>query len=119
MTHDTTTTADVPRLVTEAVTSMFIDVDPTAVERFVADTYKDHAIPGDAPGIDGLREFLNTLPENFRYEHVRAFGDDSMVFTQGIYHGFGPEPQSVFDIWRVEDGKIVEHWDLYENASAE
>ncbi|MFF1832498.1 nuclear transport factor 2 family protein [Paenarthrobacter sp. NPDC058040] len=117
MTQETTAIADVPGFVSDAVKALFIDVDASAVDRFFADTYKDHALPGDTPSIDGLREFMNTLPENFGYQHVRAFGDESFVFTQGIYSGFGPEPQSVFDIWRVENGKIVEHWDLYENAS--
>ena len=35
----------------------------------------------------------------------------TLVVTHAIYHGFGPQPLVAFDLWRVMDGKIAEHWD--------
>jgi predicted SnoaL-like aldol condensation-catalyzing enzyme len=28
----------------------------------------------------------------------------------GLYHGFGTEPMVAFDVFRVADGKLAEHW---------
>ena len=47
----------------------------------------------------------------FRYEPVRVVAENDLVVTHGIYHGFGPDPLVGFDVWRVADGKLVEHWD--------
>ncbi|MDP5360178.1 MAG: ester cyclase, partial [Paracoccaceae bacterium] len=27
------------------------------------------------------------------------------------YYNFGPEPMVAFDVFRIENGKIAEHWD--------
>jgi len=35
-----------------------------------------------------------------------------MVAVHGVYYGFGPDPMVAFDLFRVADGKIVEHWDI-------
>jgi predicted SnoaL-like aldol condensation-catalyzing enzyme len=40
---------------------------------------------------------------------VRAFRDGDLVFTQSEYKFFGPK--AGFDVFRFEDGKVVEHWD--------
>jgi predicted SnoaL-like aldol condensation-catalyzing enzyme len=40
---------------------------------------------------------------------VRSFQDGDFVFTHTEYNFFGPKIG--FDIFRFEDGKIVEHWD--------
>jgi len=36
---------------------------------------------------------------------------DRLVALHGTYHGFGPEPLVAFDLFRVEDGRLAEHWD--------
>ena len=38
-------------------------------------------------------------------------GEGDLVVTHGTYHGCGPDPLIAFDLWRVQDGKIAEHWD--------
>jgi predicted SnoaL-like aldol condensation-catalyzing enzyme len=47
----------------------------------------------------------------FRPEPARLLSEDDLVVTHGLYHGFGPEPMAGFDVWRVANGMIVEHWD--------
>lgn len=65
--------------------------------------------PHAADGVAGLREFLSHLPpDNHSLKVVRAFQDGPYVFThrEGLILG-----QSVFfDIFRFEEGLIVEHW---------
>ena len=39
-------------------------------------------------------------------------------FVLGVSEGtFGGEPTSYYDLWRVEDGKIAEHWDVMETIA--
>jgi predicted SnoaL-like aldol condensation-catalyzing enzyme len=65
---------------------------------------------GVADGLAGFGALLQQLPPNSaKVNTVRAFQDGDLVFTQTDYNFFGPKIG--FDIFRFEDGKIVEHWD--------
>ena len=71
---------------------------------------------GIADGLAGFGALLQALPPNSaKVNTVRAFQDGDFVFTHTDYNFFGPKVG--FDIFRFEDGKIVEHWDnLQETA---
>ncbi len=62
---------------------------------------------------DGLEGFgvvvANKPPGGFKAQVVRAFEDGDFVFTHTKYDFFGPKIG--FDIFRFEEGLIVEHWD--------
>ncbi|MCW8833756.1 MAG: nuclear transport factor 2 family protein [Colwellia sp.] len=63
-----------------------------------------------ADGLAGFGELLQALPKgSAKVNVVRAFQDGDFVFTHTDYNFFGPKVG--FDIFRFEDGKIVEHWD--------
>lgn len=65
---------------------------------------------GVADGLAGFGDLLQALPANSaKVNTVRAFTDGDFVFTQTEYEFFGPKIG--FDIFRFEDGLIVEHWD--------
>jgi predicted SnoaL-like aldol condensation-catalyzing enzyme len=69
-----------------------------------------------ANGLEGLAAALKTLPkDSARVNTVRVFQDGDYVFAHTEYNFFGPKIG--FDIFRFEDGKVVEHWDnLQETA---
>lgn len=71
---------------------------------------------GVADGLAGFGALLAQLPANSaRVNTIRAFEDGEFVFAHTDYNFFGPK--TGFDIFRFEDGKIVEHWDnLQETA---
>lgn len=63
-----------------------------------------------ADGLTGFGAALAALPKNSaKVNTVRVFKDGDFVFTHTDYNFFGPKIG--FDIFRFEDGKIVEHWD--------
>ena len=65
---------------------------------------------GAKDGLQGFGELMQQLPPNSaRVNTVRIFQDGDYVFTHSDYNFFGPKIG--FDIFRYEDGKIVEHWD--------
>ena len=61
-------------------------------------------------GLEGFGAVLDMLPPNTaKVNTVRVFQDGDFVFTHTDYNFFGPKIG--FDIFRFEDGEIVEHWD--------
>lgn len=61
-------------------------------------------------GLAGFGAVLQALPTgSARVATVRVFEDGDHVFTHTDYDFFGPKIG--FDIFRFENGKIVEHWD--------
>lgn len=68
-------------------------------------------------GLAGFGAVLQALPAgSAKANTYRAFQDGDFVFAHTEYNFFGPKIG--FDIFRFEDGKIVEHWDnLQETAS--
>ena len=101
---------DNKELVLKATGELFGAKDPSAVDRWVAADYRQHSsLAPDGP--EALRGLVANLPEGFRYEPARVLADGDLVALHGVYHGFGPEPLVAFDLFRVADGKLAEHWD--------
>ncbi len=73
------------------------------------DKYIQHNLAvGD--GLAGFAEVMKQLPKGSAKAKVRrAFEDGEYVFTHTEYNFFGPKVG--FDVFRFENGKIVEHWD--------
>ncbi len=88
---------------------------------FAGDAYLQHNT-GIADGLSGLGAALEALAADgiqmiYDETHmVLAQGD----FVLGVSEGtFGGKPTSYYDLWRVEDGKIAEHWDVIETIADE
>lgn len=61
-------------------------------------------------GLQGFGEALAQLPKGSARVHtVRVFQDGDYVFAHTEYNFFGPKIG--FDVFRFEQGQIVEHWD--------
>ncbi len=70
-----------------------------------------------ADGIEGFVAVLKLLPkDSAKVKTVRVFADGDYVFAHTEYDFFGPKIG--FDIFRFEDGKIVEHWDNLQEKPA-
>lgn len=83
--------------------------DMTPVSYINPNKYIQHNLMvGD--GLEGFGEVMkHKPPQGFKAKVIRAFEDGDYVFTHTQYDFFGDKVG--FDIFRFEDGLIVEHWD--------
>lgn len=106
-------TAATKTIVTDAMTALMINKDIGSIDTYFTDPYVQHnqAVPDGIAGLKGLAGAAIAGNPAFKYEMVRIFADADIGVAHGIYHGFGPAPLVGFDVFRVSNGKIVEHWD--------
>lgn len=98
-----------------AVQTILVDGDATALNDHLAgEDYVQHN-PRFANGVSGLVAALTALAEQgitMRYDGIRqvvADGDFAYVRSEGT---FATAPHVFHDLFRVADGKCVEHWDV-------
>ena len=104
-------------IVIEVLTRAFIKKDPTVVEQCFGANYKQHN-PVIADGPSAIARMIPTLT-GLTYEPGMAVADGDLVMVHGRYTGWGPKPMIAVDIFRLKDGKVVEHWDvMQEEVSA-
>ena len=99
-------------LVLEALEATLLAGNADAVDQYFAEDYIQHN-PDFPDGIEGQRGVVNFLANTpgFSAEYVRVIADDDLVAIHARYEGFGPTATIGFDVFRVENGMIVEHWD--------
>lgn len=86
--------------------------DPKPVGYINSDKYIQHNLMVE-DGLAGFGALLKNVPQgSIKVNVIRAFSDGDYVFTHTQYDFFGPK--AGFDIFRFEDGRIVEHWDNLE-----
>ncbi|WP_206929264.1 nuclear transport factor 2 family protein [Roseococcus thiosulfatophilus] len=101
-------------LVLDAMTSLFQRHDASAVERLYAADYIQHN-PGIPQGRDALRALVAGLSEDVHYEPGLMLAEGDLVAIHGRIRGWAEAPQIVVDIFRVQDGRLAEHWDVLQD----
>ena len=97
-------------IVLEVLRRSFVDHDPTVVAEYFGTNYKQHN-PAIPDGPTAIAKLIPTLT-NLSYEVGMVVSDADLVMVHGRYTGWGPKPMVAVDIFRVENGKVVEHWDV-------
>jgi predicted SnoaL-like aldol condensation-catalyzing enzyme len=90
-----------------------------AVARYLGPHYRQHN-PGAADGpesfIGFVKRFAQTFPD-FRVEPKRIIAEGNYVVMHShLIPKPGDRGTAVVDIFRLEDGKIVEHWDVVQEV---
>jgi predicted SnoaL-like aldol condensation-catalyzing enzyme len=114
--HPESTTMNDPKTLVLKLLKSIETGDSAALAGVNPDKYIQHNL-GAADGPAGFQELLRAPKGSFKVDTRRVFQDGSFVFAHTDYNFFGPKVG--FDIFRIEDGKIVEHWDnLQETPNA-
>jgi predicted SnoaL-like aldol condensation-catalyzing enzyme len=89
--------------------------DFEAAAKHFGPRYTQHN-PNAADGPEGLRAFIGFLKEKFpqlRSEIKRVFAEgDYVILHVHSVREPGTRGSAIVDIFKLEDGKIVEHWDV-------
>ncbi len=89
--------------------------DADAALAYVGDRYVQHN-PNAADGRDGFRKFVAFLRDTYPQSHSeikRSFVDgDYVILHVHAVREPGTRGSAIMDIFRLEHGKIVEHWDV-------
>jgi predicted SnoaL-like aldol condensation-catalyzing enzyme len=101
-------------LVLDAMTSLFQSRDASAVERLYASDYIQHN-PSIPQGRDALKALVMSLSPDVYYEPGLIIAQGAYVAIHGRIRGWSPVPQVVVDIFRIDDGKLAEHWDVLQD----
>jgi epsilon-lactone hydrolase len=97
-------------LVLKVLTELFEDRDVSALDRYYTDSLIQHN-PRVPDGTDELRARVTANP-NVHHQTGMVAADGDIVMVHGRYEGLGPRPMVGVDIYRVENGRIAEHWDV-------
>ena len=103
------------KLVLEFYHKLIGEKDFEAARPYMGSVYRQHA-PYAADGHEGVAEWVRRFKEAFPQHHyevkkIIAEGDFVVLHLHGK-SGLHPHGESVVDIFRIEDGKVVEHWDV-------
>ena len=104
------------RLVLEAFDALFNKRDYASAEKFWSPHYIQHSAHIE-PGRDGLFNLVRTLPPTLKYEPGTIVADGDFVIIHGRFSGFQPVNWIAADILRIEDGILVEHWDVIQDEA--
>ena len=106
------------QLVVKAWYAIFMARDFTVLDRYWAldDGYLQHN-PNVPNGVGGLRGFLGSLPASVTQNRFAvASGDQVLTVNQSIATSGDLDSDrvgsAVADIYRLVDGRVVEHWDV-------
>jgi predicted SnoaL-like aldol condensation-catalyzing enzyme len=106
-------------LALEAFDTLFNRRDYAAAERFWSPRYIQHSAH-IAPGRKGLFELVKAAPPTLKYEPGLVMAEGDYVILHGRFSGFGlPVNWVVADILRIEDGILVEHWDVIQDEATQ
>ena len=106
-------------IVQDFYTTVFIGRNVDAAPRFLASDYIQHS-PNIPTGLKGFMDtfrsvFARRMPADYKREILRIIGENNIVVIfnkQSGTHADGKrEVLLQFDMFRVENGMIVEHWD--------
>jgi predicted SnoaL-like aldol condensation-catalyzing enzyme len=106
-------------LVLEAFDTLFNKRDYVAAERYWSPDYIQHSAH-IAPGRQGLFNLIKSLPPTLKYEPGSIVAEGDLVIVHGRFSDFGaPVNWIAADIVRLQNGLLVEHWDVIEDEATE
>ena len=110
------------RVATEFYDAAINRKDFAAASQYLSSSYRQHN-PTAADGAEGLRGFIDFLKMRFpnqRGEIKRVIAEgDLVVLHVHSTRGDDTPGRAIVDIFRIENGKLVEHWDVIQDIPAQ
>lgn len=101
------------KLVADLYQELFGDKNIEAIDKYIAEGYIQHnpILPDGREALkQGATQWFKGAPkEKIDIRHLSADGDLVYIHTRSTAGG---KVSSVIDIFRIENGKIAEHWDV-------
>jgi len=105
-------------LVLEAFDTLFNKRDYEGAERYWSPNYIQHSAHIE-PGRAGLFNLIKSLPSALKYEPGLIVAEGDFVIVHGRFSGHGrPRSWIAADILRIDDGVLVEHWDVLQDEAS-
>lgn len=108
-------------LVKSFVDDVLFGKAPQRITDYISTTQYHQHNTAIKDGLDGLGEAIGQLVaanNMFKYSKVhKVLGEGNFVLTVSEGEWFG-KPQAFYDLFRLQDGKIVEHWDVIQEIPA-
>ncbi len=115
--------SDAKRVVLDFFDLAFVKREPAqAADRYLGATYTQHnpTAPDGAAVFPDLIGGLFAQAPDASFHLKRAIAEDDLVVLHYNLKFFPDDlGQAVVDIFRVQDGRIVEHWDVLQPVPAE
>jgi len=106
-------------LVLKAFDTLFNKRDYAAAEPLWSPHYIQHSAH-IAPGREGLFNLIKSIPPTLKYEPGTILAEGDFVIVHGRFSGFGaPVNWIAADIVRIQNGILVEHWDVIQDEATE
>jgi predicted SnoaL-like aldol condensation-catalyzing enzyme len=107
------------KMVADFYQELFGDKNPAAIDQYIGATYIQHN-PSLPDGKDALKQgvaiwFKGQPKDTVDVQHLGADGNFVYIHTKSK---MGNKTVSILDIFRVENGKIAEHWDIIQEVPA-
>lgn len=109
-------------LVNNFLKDVLMGENPSKITEYISSEQYDQHNPMVKDGLKGLGEAIEYLASQdnlFKYYKIhKVLGEGNFVFTQSEGE-WNKKPYAFYDLFRVQDGKIVEHWDVVQEIPEE
>ncbi|HET7001228.1 MAG TPA: ester cyclase [Puia sp.] len=107
------------KMVADFYQALFGDKNQAVIDQYIADSYIQHN-PSLPDGKDALKKgvavwFKGQPKDTVDVRHLGADGNFVYIHTKSK---MGNKTYSILDIFRLENGKIAEHWDIMQEVPA-
>jgi len=108
-------------LAVNIIQDVLMGQNPNNITNYIAEDYIQHN-PGLDNGLQGIQDavaYLISINNMFQYNTIhKVIGEGNFVLTvsEGTWNGTS---NAFYDLFRMENGKAVEHWDVIQEVPTE